>query len=89
HQRTVRLWYGEIAITTAKDALQRPFRVLTRQGQLTALGTEFTVRQQDNFTQLDVQQHAVEVLLTSAPAQKRIVNAGESLQFSASEFGAV
>lgn len=30
-------WYGEIAITTAKDALQRPFRVLTRQGQLTAL----------------------------------------------------
>ncbi|MCV6069327.1 FecR domain-containing protein, partial [Escherichia coli] len=89
HQRTVRLWYGEIAITTAKDALQRPFRVLTRQGQLTALGTEFTVRQQDNFTQLDVQQHAVEVLLASAPAQKRIVNAGESLQFSASEFGAV
>ncbi|NJD84370.1 DUF4880 domain-containing protein [Klebsiella pneumoniae] len=63
HQRTVRLWYGEIAITTAKDA---PFRVLTRQGQLTALGTEFTVRQQDNFTQLDVQQHAVEVL-ASAP----------------------
>lgn len=48
-----------------------------------------TVRQQDNFTQLDVQQHAVEVLLASAPAQKRIVNAGESLQFSASEFGAV
>ncbi|WP_185172426.1 FecR domain-containing protein, partial [Escherichia coli] len=89
HQRTVRLWYGEIAITTAKDALQRPFRILTRQGQLTALGTEFTVRQQDNFTQLDVQQHAVEVLLASAPAQKRIVNAGESLQFSASEFGAV
>ncbi|WP_436969764.1 FecR domain-containing protein, partial [Klebsiella pneumoniae] len=40
----------------AKDAQQRPFRVLTRQGQLTALGTEFTVRQQDNFTQLDVQQ---------------------------------
>ncbi|EMH3470785.1 FecR family protein [Klebsiella pneumoniae] len=71
------------------DAQQRPFRVLTRQGQLTALGTEFTVRQQDNFTQLDVQQHAVEVLLASAPAQKRIVNAGESLQFSASEFGAV
>ncbi|ELZ9402599.1 DUF4880 domain-containing protein [Klebsiella pneumoniae] len=52
-------------------------------------GVPVTVRQQDNFTQLDVQQHAVEVLLASAPAQKRIVNAGESLQFSASEFGAV
>ncbi|HGL5199024.1 TPA: DUF4880 domain-containing protein [Klebsiella pneumoniae] len=33
--------------------------------------------------------HVMEVLLASAPAQKRIVNAGESLQFSASEFGAV
>ncbi|PJW33537.1 iron dicitrate transport regulator FecR, partial [Escherichia coli] len=53
HQRTVRLWYGEINITTAKDALHRPFRVLTRQGQLTALGPEFSVRQQDNHTQLD------------------------------------
>ncbi|PJW33538.1 iron dicitrate transport regulator FecR, partial [Escherichia coli] len=27
HQRTARLWYGEIASTTAKDALQRPIRV--------------------------------------------------------------
>lgn len=30
HQRAVHLWYGEIAITTAKDAQQRPFRVMTR-----------------------------------------------------------
>ncbi|WP_200854247.1 FecR domain-containing protein, partial [Klebsiella pneumoniae] len=29
HQRAVHLWYGEIAITTAKDAQQRPFRVMT------------------------------------------------------------
>ncbi|MDP1238723.1 iron dicitrate transport regulator FecR, partial [Klebsiella pneumoniae] len=65
------------------------FRVLTLQCQLTALGTEFTVLQQDYFTLLDVQQHAVEVLLASAPEQKRIVNAGESLQYSASESGAV
>ncbi|TKU42783.1 fec operon regulator FecR [Citrobacter sp. wls716] len=89
HQRAVRLWYGEIAITTAKDAQQRPFRVMTRQGQLTALGTEFTVYQQDNVTRVTVQQHAVEVLLANRPQEKRIVNAGESLQFSASEFGAI
>ncbi|MBM3071513.1 ferric citrate uptake sigma factor regulator FecR [Lelliottia sp. RWM.1] len=86
-QRTVKLWYGEIAITTAKDAQQRPFRVFTRQGQLTALGTEFTVHQQDDITRLAVQQHAVEVILANAPTQKRIVHAGESLSFSATEFG--
>lgn len=88
-QRSVHLWYGEIAITTAKDAQQRPFRVVTRQGQLTALGTEFTVYQQDNVTRVVVQQHAVEVLLANRPQEKRIVSAGESLQFSASEFGAI
>ncbi|MFW3837850.1 ferric citrate uptake sigma factor regulator FecR [Klebsiella variicola] len=89
HQRAVHLWYGEIAITTAKDAQRRPFRVMTRQGQLTALGTEFTVFQQDNATRVTVQQHAVEVILTNRPQEKRIVKAGESLQFSASDFGAL
>ena len=88
-QRIVQLWYGEIAITTAKDAGQRPFRVLTRQGQLTALGTEFTVHQHDDITRLAVQQHAVEVTLADDPRQKRVVNAGESLPFSAAEFGAI
>lgn len=89
NQRTVHLWYGEIAITTAKDAQQRPFRVMTRQGQLTALGTEFTVYQQDNVTRVAVQQHAVEVILANHPQEKRIVNAGQRLEFSASEFGAI
>ncbi|KWZ89657.1 putative fec operon regulator FecR [Citrobacter freundii] len=88
-QRAVHLWYGEIAITTAKDAQQRPFHVVTRQGRLTALGTEFTVYQQDNVTRVTVQQHAVEVLLANRPQEKRIVSAGESLQFSASEFSAI
>lgn len=88
-QRTVQLWFGEIAITTAKDAQRRPFRVLTRQGQLTALGTAFTVYQQEAITRIAVQQHAVEVALADDPTQTRIVKAGESLQFSASRFGAV
>lgn len=88
-QRLIELLYGEIAITTAKDAQHRPFRVLTRQGELTALGTEFIVRQEDGFTRLDVQQHAVEVILANNASGKRIVRAGESLEFSASEFGAI
>lgn len=88
-QRVVRLWFGEIAIATAKDPLQRPFRVLTRQGQLTALGTEFTVRQQAHTTWLAVQQHAVEVVLADDPTQKCIVRAGQSLQFSAETLGEI
>ncbi|MFV2503967.1 FecR domain-containing protein, partial [Escherichia coli] len=32
HQRSVRLWLGDIAITTAKDGLLRRFRLLTRHG---------------------------------------------------------
>ncbi|MDM2925000.1 ferric citrate uptake sigma factor regulator FecR [Citrobacter sp. Cpa228] len=89
HQRTVHLWYGEIAIVTAKDDQLRPFRVMTLQGQLTALGTEFTVFQHDNITRVAVQQHAVEVSLANHPQEKRIVNAGEGLQFSASEFAEI
>ena len=88
-QRLIVLLYGEIAVTTAKDAQHRPFKVLTRQGELTALGTEFIVQQQDDFVRLDVQQHAVEVVLAKKTSEKRIVQAGESLQFSRSEFGAI
>ncbi|HEB0857060.1 fec operon regulator FecR [Citrobacter werkmanii] len=88
-QRLVRLWYGEIAITTGKDDLQRPFRVQTRQGQLTALGTEFTVTQLSDETHLSVHQHAVEVRLASEPHQIRVIQQGEMLVFSASQFGHV
>ncbi|VTM88071.1 fec operon regulator FecR [Raoultella ornithinolytica] len=79
HQRLIRLRYGEIAIATARDRRQRPFRVQTRDGLLTALGTEFTVRQFARDTRLTVQQHAVEALLPDG--QRKIVHAGESLWF--------
>ncbi len=88
-QRTIHLWYGEIAITTAKDAQQRPFRVRTGQGQITALGTQFTVYQRDNITHVAVQRHAVEISLDGRPQEKRIITAGESLQFSTSTFGVI
>lgn len=88
-QRLIELLYGEIAIITAKDTQHRPFRVKTHQGELTALGTDFIVLQQDGITQLSVQQHAVEVILAKNPAEKRIVRAGERLVFSASEFGTI
>lgn len=86
HQRLVRLHYGEIAIKTAHDSLQRPFRVQTREAILTALGTEFTVRQGEDGSQLGVQQHAVEVEL--ANGEKQRVEAGESMWFTGEAFAA-
>ncbi|MQL49400.1 fec operon regulator FecR [Photorhabdus khanii] len=84
-QRLVHLWYGEIAITTGHDVGTRLLRVQTRQAQLTALGTQFTVRQEGNTTLVSVQQQAVEVVLTGAD-RKYIVRQGESLRFSATDF---
>lgn len=86
-QRLIRLWYGEIAIATAKDSLKRPFRVQTREGLLTALGTQFSVRQDSTAVVLNVQQHAVEAKLAALPAQTRIVKQGQRLQFTATAFG--
>ena len=78
-QRLIRLWYGEIAIATAKDSLKRPFRVQTREGLLTALGTQFSVRQDSNAAVLNVQQHAAEAKLATHPTQTRIVVQGQRL----------
>jgi len=88
-QRLIRLWYGEIAVTTAKDTLKRPFRVQTREGQLTALGTRFSVHQQNDGLVLNVQQHAVEARLASSPSQTRVVQQGQRLRFNAAAFGAL
>ena len=83
-QRLVQLRYGEIAITTARDTQQRPFRVQTRDGLLTALGTEFSVRQFAAETRLTVQQHAVEVVLPNG--LNTIIHAGESQRFTPERF---
>lgn len=85
-QRLLHLNQGEIAITTAKDAQQRPFLVATREGILRALGTEFSVRQWENQTQLTVQKHAVEVTLNANPQQILRVPEGQTLRFSAQAF---
>lgn len=88
-QRLLRLIYGEIAITTAKDPLKRPFLVQTPQGMLTALGTAFTVRVEGETVWLSVQQHAVQAALASDPTQTRLVDAGQRLHFRAAEFGTI
>lgn len=61
--RRVRLNSGEIYISTAPDTLSpaRPFMVETRDGTLRALGTRYSVRRLDGYTQVSVYEHAVEI----------------------------
>lgn len=85
-QRAVHLLYGQLAIHTAKDPQQRPFKVITSQAELTALGTAFTVWQQDKMTLLEVQHHAVSVQLANMALPPRIISAGEYLRFTHQQY---
>ena len=89
-QRLVRLRSGELMVSTAADSAtpSRPFRVQTREGMLRALGTRFSVRQQDGFSHLAVFDGAVEVNLLGDAIQPTVVKAGEQCTFSASGLAA-
>ncbi|WP_137926460.1 FecR domain-containing protein [Cupriavidus sp. 2SB] len=81
-QRLVTLRAGAIAIDTAADPSHRPFRVATAQGMLRALGTRFTVRQEDGMTAVSVQQGAVEVRPADAPDIVTVLQAGQRTRFT-------
>ncbi|OWT80233.1 MULTISPECIES: FecR domain-containing protein [unclassified Achromobacter] len=90
--RLMRLRDGEIYVSTAPDTATRarPFLIDTAAGRMRALGTRFVVRQFDDSegtTSLDVLEHRVEVTLRSGGA-RRIVDAGQSIRFSADGFKA-
>ena len=88
--RRLRLLRGEILVDTGKDegaALPRPFSVATRHGQLTPLGTRFSVRLHDTRTRLEVYEGAVEVLPAGQPANKRIIAAGQGADFTGDAVG--
>lgn len=66
HTRLLHLRAGEImVITAAAQGLQpvdpRPLEVQTAQGRIRALGTRFSVRQDDNHTRVAVQESAVQL----------------------------
>ncbi len=81
--RHITLRNGEILIQTAADPLQRPFVVATQQGLLQALGTRFSVRQQENKTLLAVYEGAVKI--TTSAGQSHIIPAGEQTHFTAND----
>jgi len=83
--RVLHLRFGEILVETADDA-RRPFFVDTAQGRMQALGTRFAVCQQGELTRLNVYAGAVEVC-TASSAERRIVQAGQQVAFSARTIG--
>jgi transmembrane sensor len=78
-QRLLLLQAGEVLIDTAKDT-SRPLLVQTVEGRMRALGTRFSVRQEDRRTLLNVYEGAVEV--RTAQGQVQVAEAGQQLSFS-------
>lgn len=78
--RRVHLLGGEILIQTAADS-SRPFVVDSKEGRMRALGTRFTVRQEEQLTHLTVFEGAVEVS-PAASGSTSIVTAGQQVTFS-------
>ncbi|MGO3569200.1 MAG: ferric citrate uptake sigma factor regulator FecR [Serratia grimesii] len=83
-KRLILLHTGEISLITGRDP--RPLWVESQQGAMHALGTHFLVRESEGHTQLAVLEHAVEAQLAQYPQEKRRVNAGEKISFSATAF---
>ncbi|MGJ7543484.1 FecR domain-containing protein [Variovorax sp. LT1R16] len=83
-QRLLVLRAGEISVATAPDnaAVHRPFRVVTREGLLQALGTRFTVRQDEGRTRLAVLEGAVRITPERGGARPVVVEAGGQTAFS-------
>lgn len=80
-ERLLHLHRGEILITTAPDPQTppRPLRVATPHGRIRAIGTRFSVRRHDAFTQVAVFDGAVE--LTPLHGAARLLSAGQQARF--------
>jgi len=81
-QRQIVLRAGEVHVRTAADPLGRPFRVRTRAGMLTPVGTRFLVRELDDgrTVRLGVLEGAVDIGLEHGSVR---IGAGRQADFSA------
>lgn len=87
-QRVVELLHGEILVNTAVDPLRRPFKVITRHGEVLALGTRFIVRCDGAGTEVAVLEKAVEVKPASGAPSVR-VEAGQAVDYRSHAVSAV
>lgn len=90
-QRLIRLLAGEIHIVTGHaspiGAANPPFIVETGEGTVRALGTRFTVRQQDAQSRVDVFESAVEITPADTPDRPVTLRQGERLSFTRNSSG--
>ncbi|WP_034386595.1 FecR domain-containing protein [Comamonas composti] len=93
-ERLIVLRAGEILVQSAPDhqpdaatGAPRPLRVRTAEGLVRALGTRFSVHQQDGRTAVAVLQGAVELLPAQYPQRSLRLDAGEQSHFTAQEVG--
>lgn len=89
-QRLIRLIAGEVMITTGhaeKNGMpdMRPFMVETAEGTIRALGTRFSVRQQEGQTGVGVVESAVEITLADVTGFPHVLQAGERVSFTRRE----
>lgn len=84
-ERLLILRTGEVLVTTAPDPAgqARPFRVRSRDGVVQALGTRFSLRQDDASSSVAVFEGAVEVRPTYANAGVMRIDAGQGATFNA------
>lgn len=85
-ERRIRLIRGEILLTSGHDP-SRPLIVETAAGDIQALGTRFAVRELDDGSRVDLYEGRLQV----RPVQGLpvLMNAGDSLWFSATQTSAV
>lgn len=90
-QRTLYLRCGAVLASTAADPLGRPFRVVTAEGTLLALGTRFSVRQEDGRSHIAVLESAVRIQPRRADGSvpPLTLQAGQQVFFTASDVAAV
>lgn len=84
-ERRLQLVAGEVLITTSHGAAAsgRTFVVETRHGQAQALGTRFSVRQDEHATRVAVFDGAVQIRPSDANASSVLLRAGQQTRFNA------
>ncbi|MFF7706665.1 FecR domain-containing protein [Pseudomonas sp. NPDC007930] len=86
-QRLLLLRRGQVLASTASERLQRPFSVRTRDGEVLALGTRFSVRVAAQGSEACVLEKAVQVTTRQGSTQR--VEAGQSISFAQAGIGPV
>lgn len=81
--RQLILHRGELLVSTAVDAKQRPFIVHTRHGSIHAQGARFTVLSDQQHCRVGVLEHAVDVRAYDGHPLPISVQAGQQLSFNA------